>query len=451
LLQLDAPTLLPANASGGFLRRVLAAVEDAGVTYCVLRGGVPLEQQGTEDEIDVLVSPAHLPALRTLLAEMGFVRLRTWGHAPHHFFVAYEPAEDRWLKLDVVTAIAYGRPTHPYATNLADACLRNRRRVGGAYIPAAADELATLALHCLVDKGDFPEGWRERLSALCEEELDEKRLTSHLTSCWSPMMTGPALRSLIAEGKWEQLLSWRAEVMQHLASRGRLAIRCRRMRDRLLRKLNRAVRFVRPDALSVAVLAPDGAGKSTLSEGVARRFFFPVEQIYMGLYQQKGGTAKRGIPGCGLAGNLLKQWGRFLRAHFLKARGRFVIFDRYTYDAYLPGRRRLGPLQRFRRWLLAHACPAPNLILMLDAPGEVLFARKGEHSADFLEEHRQAYLNLRKRFPQMIVVDATRDADQVRRSVMSHIWHGYAARLREVRHGGHLPCPFNNVNARTVR
>jgi thymidylate kinase len=116
-----------------------------------------------------------------------------------------------------------------------------------------------------------------------------------------------------------------------------------------------------------------------------------------------------------------------------RARGRFVIFDRYTYDALLPSRQPLSRWQRLRRWILAYACPAPDLIVMLDAPGEILFARKGEHSAEYLERHRQAYLNLRQRFPQMIVVDAARDAEDVRRAVTSHMWRGFAGRLREDR------------------
>jgi thymidylate kinase len=66
------------------------------------------------------------------------------------------------------------------------------------------------------------------------------------------------------------------------------------------------------------------------------------------------------------------------------------------------------------------------LVLLLDAPGELLFARKGEHSSDFLEQQRQAYHGLREKIPQMVIVDATRDAERVRRDVTSCIWRGYA-------------------------
>jgi hypothetical protein len=61
----------------------------------------------------------------------------------------------------------------------------------------------------------------------------------------------------------------------------------------------------------------------------------------------------------------------------------------------------------------------------LDAPGDVLFARKGEHNGTVLEEQRQSYLSMQERLPQMIVIDAVRDAEQVRREAISWIWWSY--------------------------
>jgi thymidylate kinase len=123
------------------------------------------------------------------------------------------------------------------------------------------------------------------------------------------------------------------------------------------------------------------------------------------------------------------QWGRYGKARWHQANGRFVIFDRYTYDAMLPSSKKLSRGKELRRWALAHACPAPDLILFLDAPGEVLYARKGEHSPAFLEEQRQGYLQLRQELPQMQVVNVDRDPDCVRREVTSIIWRDYAQNL----------------------
>jgi len=194
-----------------------------------------------------------------------------------------------------------------------------------------------------------------------------------------------------------------------------------------IRTLNRWAGLLRP-APSVALLAPDGAGKSTLAAGVQNSFFFPVRSVYMGLYQKTTAQAARpGVRGMGFVRRLFTQWRRYLIARYHQARGRLVIFDRYTFDALLPPRHNLSGLGRLRRWLLAHACPPPDLVLMLDAPGEVLYARKGEHNADLLEQQRQQYLALRPHLPQMVVVNASRDAERVRREAMAVIWRICAA------------------------
>jgi len=195
------------------------------------------------------------------------------------------------------------------------------------------------------------------------------------------------------------------------------------------RKLNRFFTARSPRSLKVAILAPDGAGKSTLVTGVRNSYYFPVRSLYMGLYQKRG--AKRRIstlPGAGFAVRVLSLWGRCLVAQYHQARRRLVIFDRFSYDALLSPQRRSGTLAVWRRWILAHACPAPELVIVLDAPGEVLYARKGEHSAELLEWQRQQYLSLGRNLAQLLVVDATQDADQVRRNVLSLIWDAHVKR-----------------------
>ena len=51
---------------------------------------------------------------------------------------------------------------------------------------------------------------------------------------------------------------------------------------------------------SVAVLGPDGAGKSTLTRGIADAFGLPARVVYMGLWQGEDGAA-RPLPAAALA------------------------------------------------------------------------------------------------------------------------------------------------------
>ncbi len=409
-----------------FLLSVFKSLDKASIVYCLLRDGDRIDRLDELSEVDLLIQADQLKLLRSVLSRHSFIDLLSWGHVPHHFFIAYQESSDSWHKLDVVTEVAYGFPSHALHTTLAKHCLARRRRIGRVYISSAEDELVSLLLHCTVDKGRFNKRRRRRLQALCDEITDVEHVASLLSENWSTASTWPQIRSLIHGNEWNALLAEGKSAASYLASRDRFGTAARRIRDKVLRKLNRWGRGMHPRAPLVALLAPDGAGKSTLAVGVQSSFYFPVRSIYMGLYQKDGKPAKKArVPGFGFSRRMLLQWGRYLAARYYQLQGQLVVFDRYSYDALLPPHKPLDFLRRARRWFLGHACPAPSMVIVLDAPGKTLFARKGEHDVALLEKQRQGYLELRQRLPKAVVVDATNSADSVRREVLGLIWRGY--------------------------
>ncbi|HUS14097.1 MAG TPA: hypothetical protein VM536_03670, partial [Chloroflexia bacterium] len=210
----------------------------------------------------------------------------------------------------------------------------------------------------------------------------------------------------------------------HWADRVRRAARRLRARGSLLPRRG----------LSVALLGPDGAGKSTLAAGITGTFYFPVEQIYMGLWQGPPAPAGRGyVPGREIATRLRRAWGPYLRGRYQQARGRLVLFDRYTYDALVAVEPDAGWRSRLYYGVLGHACPAPDLVLVLDVPGTVMYARKGEHSVASLERQRQRYLGIAAGIRRAVVVDAARPAAAVQADAVARIWQAYVAQWSKKR------------------
>ncbi len=402
-------------------------LNQGNIQYCLMRDGARLHEIADKGEVDLLVAGKQLGAVRDLLTQLGFVAMPNWGHAPHHFFVAYDNEADQWIKLDLVTAVVFGRPIRALYTDLAAECLGRRQRAELVFVPAPECELIALLLHCVLDKGHFAQSHVARLQTLRQQVTDEAYLAALLQRYWLPTTTWPEVAALIDAGQWTTLLAAGKPVANRLTQRNPVGTLGRQVGQRLLRKLNTLVNARRPRSLTVALLAPDGAGKSTLTDSIRDSFYFPVRSIYMGLYQKKNAKkAGFSLAKAGLVGNLFTQWGRYSTARYHQARRRLVVFDRYTYDALLSARQPQSRVQQWRRWLLAHTCPAPDLVILLDAPGEILYARKGEHSATLLEQQRQQYLSLRPQLQQMVVVDATQEPEQVRRDVISLIWRGYA-------------------------
>ena len=61
----------------------------------------------------------------------------------------------------------------------------------------------------------------------------------------------------------------------------------------------------------------------------------------------------------------------------------------------------------------------------------MLLERKHEHTPEWLEQQRLGYLALKDRVPQMRVVDATQQAEVVKREVTAMIWNQHGSRSRK--------------------
>jgi hypothetical protein len=412
-------TLQPTLAS------LFRALDAAGVVWCLLRDQEELDHP--RGDVDLLVAGAHVPHFRRLAAELGFASVPAWGYGSHLFFVRYDAARDAWIKLDVVTELAFGR-NFALATGAEAEVLSRHRRVDGARVPADDDAFWALLLHRLLDKGRIGSRDAARLAALAPAARTDGPLAREV-EVLCPL--GWSAARIVAEaqrGEWASLSRLGPALAVAWRARRRSDVRRRVTANRLGRWSGKLLRVSRRQGVRVALLAPDGAGKSTLTRGIETAFYFPVRSINMGLYQVPRPRGSRHIPGMGLAVQLSRQWAGWLGGVYHQRRGRLVLFDRYAYDALLPTRFRYSRLGRARRWLLAHACPAPELVVLLDAPGEVLHARKGEKTVDLLESQRRAYRALLARLPGAAVVDASRPAEQVRSEVTAIIWREYVRR-----------------------
>lgn len=217
---------------------------------------------------------------------------------------------------------------------------------------------------------------------------------------------------------------------------------------------------------TVALIGPDGAGKTTISRRLVHSLPLPLKYVYMGVNLDSSnfmlpttrllleikrvrgrrpdmvanpdrgkpipkGAVKRAAARLKSSIRLInwigEEWFRQVLVWYYQRRGYIVLFDRhffsdfYAYDIAKNGKAQpLG--RRIHGLMLKHIYPKPDLVIYLDAPAEVLFARKGEGTLELLEQRRQEYLQMRNVVKRFAVVDASQPEDEVVRDVAELIW-----------------------------
>jgi thymidylate kinase len=228
---------------------------------------------------------------------------------------------------------------------------------------------------------------------------------------------------------------------------------------------------------TVALIGPDGSGKTTISKRLETELGLPIASIYMGVNMYSSGVMAphmrlirflrrrmhgddpnlrsdirddRPEPkpavlrpiaaireGLRLASWLAEESYRLFVARRHTRHGRIVVFDRhffadfYAEDVGAPAASSRPVARRIRLFVLRHVYPRPDLTIYLDAPAEVVYARKPEGTIERLRQRREAYLALLPALPEHVVVDASLPADDVVNEVAAAIRAFHKRRLEE--------------------
>ena len=224
-------------------------------------------------------------------------------------------------------------------------------------------------------------------------------------------------------------------------------------------------RMMLPTGGWIAVMGPDGAGKSAVISSIYKQFataYNKVKGFHLRpkvLLRGRDSGAPvvdpHGRPPRGLLASIAKvffliadYWlGYFFKIAPGMRRSQLMVFDRYIYDLLVDSKRVRygGPAWLLR--LAARVVPHPDLVILLDAPPEVLWSRKREVPFEEVRRQREAYLAVARRLPFAVVVNAAQPLHDVIRDVDTAIVQHYERRTAERLN---LALPQTRSNQHTV-
>jgi thymidylate kinase len=421
---------------------VAARLERSGKAYCVLHGWGELGQRPSTD-IDLAISPAALAVLEDALELDGWriVQLINYEVGAYYFVASRENDKRRdFLCIDAIVDFRHnGRIYIASPQLLGGAC-----RYDGLTVAAPQAEFAYLLVKRII-KGTVQQHQRRRLVWLCGI-LDWRAVelaTRLLGRRW-----GARVFAWIAGGEWQRLES-NAPQLQRALRR----VTWRHGPDRLLgswaaeaRRLLQ--RTIHPTGLMIALLGPDGSGKSTLREHLQTN----LAPVFHGssVFRMRPDLFGRNTPGIDPHPHDRTSFGAWLSlikvifllvdfvvgyaavVEYRMVRNQLVLFDRYYHDLLVdPVRYRLGGSFWAAR-ITQSVIPRPELFLILDVPEQLASRRKAELPIETLKSLRASYRALAPKLDNSFIIDASRDAREValcaERIVCEYLHNRYLAR-----------------------
>ncbi len=395
-------------ALSDFLCTLFRHLDEYGIRYCVLHSWQKLPHELPSD-LDLAVHPRdsyRLPFVVQRLLERGYRPVQCLNYAVGSFCFIFAWFEGLSLRTAAVDVILEHRQAGLILIP-GKSLVARRHRKGLFWIPDPATEF-TYLLSKKTLKGVLPPPHEQRFKHLVEG-LGRSRAEEIAGELFGARSKGEVVEACVGGSLGDLLGKFRKQLWWRNVSRHPLNL----VHNLLGDALRRLRRWCQPTGLLIVVLGPDGVGKTTTLTQLIEQCG-PTFRRHRVFHWRPGVLGKMG-ESCGpptvphedpprgtlwsiayMLGFFLDYWlGYGLVIRSLLARSTLVLFDRYFHDLLVdPLRYRYGgPVWLVR--LLSRFVPPPDLvILVLDAPEEVILSRKREVPAQELRRQREGYRRL---------------------------------------------------------
>lgn len=438
------------------LEKIFKILNDSGLDYCV-QNKYEMMPEEIPSDIDMMYQGADEvffdKIMATISQETGLIITQKVVHDYLQYTYVFTPAapdNEYRLQLDFYRALSFKEYKNIMP---GEQMLKTKRLYKGFYIPSPDIEVLYQIMRRTIKK-DLNEAHIKVMKKLLESN------SGSVPKCVIDTFGNSIGKELIDMIKLEDVSIFYRELDQIRRILLEISKKNTNIKfeiDTLLFNIKKVIpqRILNPVGYSVAFIAPDGAGKSTVISEIEKTCagsFYGIEKYYfrphlfknLGSYnvanphdEDTNNPNPHGVKMDNKIKSIIRFFfyqmdfiiGWFFKIQKNLIQKKLVLFDRYYFDYYADMIRYKYSLSSKFAENLTWMIPKPDLTLVLDGTPEIFYERKQELSVEEIEKQLIEFKKIRNHCPNVVYVPADQSIADVRYYVTASILKSKAKKM----------------------
>lgn len=431
------------------------------IRYFVLRNYKLLPEENTGKDVDIIIEPSKVKKARAILKEVYFQNgLEYFDEAIFNTMYCTHGMGPK-VKTGIHIDLIGGYQTKGYEILKFDELYEHTKEYKNFYVLDDLYDGVMLLIYKIFGYKEpvIKEKYREEIRD-CYEKYQNRYKAQICRLVGSNF--GSQIAELIEENDLESIIEESREINKRLRKFARKQAFFKTLKGRVhyfWQKFDRVVLRYRKYKRTFAVLAPDGAGKTTFLDSLIEKLnyyyvsdpqdnkfnlyhFRPTIFPNLGEVGEKAGVMEqdkdftnphRQKPANPVSSffriayytfDYIVGWQKCIRRDVRM--DRYSIFDRYSYDLVVDPRRTRLNLPKCIRKFFVWLTPRPGIVFILKADADIIYERKQELSKEEIERQLAEYEILSRTNKRFKVINAEKTPDEMTDEALKILFKKYA-------------------------